>query len=119
MKKTLSLKKTSEFQRVFNRGKWFGGDLISIYVLPNHMLQSRIGIAVGKKIGKANKRNRTKRVIRAAYQTLKSKMRVGYDLLFVWRSKAIFEDLNYHIILKDMEKAFGKAGILSEEKEDA
>ncbi len=114
MKKTLSLKKAKEFQKVLHKGKWFGGTLISTYILPNHTTLNYIGLAVGKKVGKANRRNRTKRVIRAAYQGLEKNLEIGYHFLFVWRNKAVFEDLKYETIKKDMEKAFQKAGIWNE-----
>lgn len=114
MKKTLSLKKTKEFQKVLHKGKWFGGTLISTYILPNKMAYNCIGLAVGKKVGKANKRNRTKRVIRAAYQGLENNLKTGYHFIFVWRTKADFGDLKYDTIKRDMEKAFQKAGVFYE-----
>ena len=114
VKKTLSLKKTKEFQRVLNKGKWFGGTLISVYILPNRSLQNKIGLAVGKKVGKATKRNRTKRVIRAVYQSFENNLKVGYNILFVWKSKAHFEDLKYEIIQRDMKRAFDKADLFEE-----
>lgn len=114
MKKTLSLKKTKEFQKVLNKGKWFGGTLISTYILPNHMTYNCIGLAVGKKVGKANRRNRTKRVIRAVYLSLENKIKEGYHFVFVWRAKAVFEDLKFDTLKKDMEKAFQKAGVFYE-----
>lgn len=116
MKKTLSLKKTKEFQRVLNKGKWFGGTLISIYILPNRSNQNKIGIAVGKKVGKATKRNRTKRVIRAAYQAFEKDIMSGYNFLFVWRSKAEFSELSYKALLRDMERTFKKAELFKEDE---
>lgn len=88
MKKTLSLKKTKDFQKVLHKGKWFGGTLISTYILPNQMAYNCIGLAVGKKVGKANKRNRTKRVIRAAYQGLENKLktRISFHLRLAYKS---------------------------------
>ena len=117
MKRTISLKKTKEFQRVLNKGKWFGGTLISVYFLPNHGVQNFIGIAVGKKAGKATKRNRVKRVIRAVYDNLSQEIQKGYNVLFVWRSQAKFEDLKYEIVQRDLKRAFRKAGLLDENHE--
>ena len=117
MKRTISLKKTKEFQRVLNKGKWFGGTLISVYLLPNRSEKNLIGIAVGRKIGKATKRNRIKRVIRAVYDNLAQEIDIGYNILFVWRSQAKFEDLKYETMRKDMKRAFRKAGLLDENHE--
>lgn len=114
MKKTVSLKKSKEFQRVLHKGKWFGGTLISMYILPNHFKLNNIGIAVGRKVGKANKRNRVKRVIRAAYQSLEMDIKTGYNIVFTWRTKADFKELSYNVIKRDMQRAFKKAEMLSE-----
>ena len=58
MKSTLSLKKNNDFQRVLQKGKWYSGNLISIYILKNNKDINFLGIAVGKKAGKAVKRNK-------------------------------------------------------------
>lgn len=112
MKKTYSLKKPKEFQKVLNKGIWFGGNLVSIYILSNKLNKNLLGLAIGKKVGKANKRNRVKRVIRAAYKTFENDIEIGYTIVFVWRSKAKFEDLKFNIMKKDIEKSFVKAGLL-------
>ncbi len=112
MKKTLSLKEAKEFQKVLNRGKWYGGNYISSYILSNGTKNNFLGLGIGKKVGKATKRNRVKRVIRAAYMSLEEEMKVGYTILFVWRAKAKFAEFNYQEVKKDIEKAFYKAGLI-------
>lgn len=115
MKKTLSLKEPKEFQRALKKGTWYGGNLISTYILSNNTENTNvnyIGLAIGKKVGKATKRNKVKRVIRAAYLSLEKNLDKGYIFVFVWRAKAKFEDLTFLNIKKDLEKSFNKAGIL-------
>lgn len=112
MKKTLSLKEPKEFQRVINRGKWYGGNLISTYILSNNTEFNFIGVAVSKKAGKATKRNKVKRIIRAAYLELEKNINTGYTIVFVWRSKAKYEDLNFDTMKRDIERALKKAGIV-------
>lgn len=116
MKNTLSLKEPKLFQKTINKGVWYGGNLISTYILSNTGIDTEvnfIGLAVGKKAGKATKRNRVKRIIRAAYLSLESEINAtGKIFLFVWRAKAHFEDVTYDGIRKDIERAFKKAGLL-------
>ena len=112
MKKTLSLKEPKEFQKVLKKGNWYGGNLISTYILSNNDDVNFIGLAIGKKVGKATKRNKVKRIIRAAYLNLEEKILPGYTIVFVWRAKAKFENLSFDIITKDLERAFEKAGIM-------
>lgn len=47
----------------------------------------RIGITTSKKIGNAVTRNRSRRVIRAAYSQLKDSIDGNWDIVFVARSK--------------------------------
>lgn len=116
MKKTLSLKDPKAFQKAINKGTWFGGNLISTYILSDSNSKfevNHIGLAVGKKAGKATKRNRVKRIIRAAYSNIESQINTnGKIFIFVWRAKADFNDLSYEGIKRDIERAFKKAGIL-------
>ena len=117
MKKTLSLKEPKEFQKAINKGNWYGGDLISTYIISNSNNKNKtnfIGLAVGKKVGKAVKRNKIKRVIREAYYSLEDRIinEKGYTFVFVWRSKASFDNLNIDILKNDIERAFKKAGLI-------
>lgn len=112
MKKTLSLKEPKEFQLTLRKGKWYGGNLISTYILSNNKDVNLLGLAIGKKVGKATKRNRVKRIIRAAYLNIEENILEGYTIVFVWRAKAKFEDLSFNAIKRDIEKAFEKAGLI-------
>ena len=112
MKKTLSLKEPKEFQKTLKKGTWYGGNLISTYILSNNRDNNFLGLAIGKKVGKATKRNRVKRIIRAAYLNLEENLAAGYTIVVVWRAKAKFEDLTFEIMKRDLERAFDKAGLI-------
>ena len=114
MKKTLSLKDPKEFQRAIKKGSWYGGNLISTYILSNNTDFNHIGLAVGKKAGKAVKRNKIKRIIRAVYFELEEYLieEQSHTFVFVWKSKAVFSELSFEAIKRDIERAFTKAGLL-------
>ena len=111
---TFSIKESKEFQKVINKGNWFGGDYLSTYVLKNGDKSNYIGLAIGKKAGKAYKRNRIKRIIKACYTDVENNLNSGYSIVFIWKIKAKYEDLSYDGIYSDIIKAFKKAGILNE-----
>lgn len=112
MKSTLSLKKNNDFQRVLQKGKWYNGKLISIYILKNEKNINLLGIAVGKKAGKAVKRNRIKRIIREVYRQFDAEILKGNTIVIVWKSKNLYENLKFCTLKEDMVKCFSKAGIL-------
>lgn len=111
MKRIKTLKLNYEFKNVFNKGKFYIGNQIIIYIMKNRLNENRLGIAISTKIGKAHIRNRVKRVIRAAYQNNIKNTLQGYDIVIIWNKKADVIDLSYQIINKDMEKIFLNSGI--------
>ena len=113
MKNTTSIKENELFQKVMNKGTWYGGDFLSVFILKNGLEQNKIGLAIGKKVGKAYQRNKVKRYIRQAYSVLEQEMTYGYSIVFVWKSKAEYDNVDYDAIYKDVSKTLKKAGILN------
>lgn len=70
-----------------------------------------IGIAISKKVGKAVKRNRLKRLIRESYQLQRNELLQGYNFVFLWNKNQII-DCKCEQVQQDMNKLFEKAGIL-------
>ena len=87
MKNTLKLNQNRDFKRLYYRGKTMVSPVLVTYVLKNKGNLNRIGITTSKKIGKAYVRNRSKRVIREAYNQIEDQLPLGYDIVFVARSK--------------------------------
>ena len=80
----ISLKKNSDFQRLYKRGKSFVTPTLVVYAMKNKRV-SRLGITAGKKVGGAVQRNRAKRIIRAAYRKNELLLPIGYDIVIVAR----------------------------------
>ncbi len=112
MKNTISIKDEQIFQRVITKGQWYGGDFLSVYVLPSNEDNNQIGLGIGKKVGKAYKRNKVKRWIRESYTKLENNMQFGYYIVFVWKNKALYEDADFIGIDSDLKKTLKKAGII-------
>lgn len=112
MKKTLKLKKNYQFKKVLNKGKYFAGKYIDIFVLKNNKDINYIGIAVGVKIAKAVTRNRIKRLIHENYRLMENKINTGYQLVFLWKKRADISNATFDNIKKDMEENFKRIGIL-------
>ncbi len=112
MRKMKTLKKNYQFQNVLKKGKFYIGEQIIIYILKNREEVNFFGIAISKKMCHAVQRNWIKRKIRENYRLLQNDLKQGYDIVFLWNKKEPIKEANFHIIQKDMEKLFKKAGVL-------
>ena len=112
MKKTLSLKKSSDFQRILKKGTWYSGDYISMYIMPNFSNINYLGIAVSKKGLNSVERNRVKRLIRENYKNIEENLDVGYNIVVLWRSKNTFDKATYTNIELDLKKCLKKSKII-------
>lgn len=75
-----------EFERVFNEGKIFKNAHVVLYVVPNELQYSRLGLVVSKKVGNAVRRNRAKRLLREAYRLNKHLLTAHVDIIAIPRS---------------------------------
>ena len=49
--------------------------------MPNSFMYFRLGVSIGKRFGKANKRNRFKRLLREAFRTSPFRFTTGMDIV--------------------------------------
>ncbi|MBQ9375013.1 MAG: ribonuclease P protein component [Ruminococcus sp.] len=94
------LKDNKIFLRCFKKGSFVSCEYLTAYFISNKSPYNRLGISVGKKQGNAVKRNRIKRIIRAAYRLNEEKIPIGYDIVFVGRnniSEKKMQDIEYFI----------------------
>ena len=89
MQKYVSLNQNTDFQRTYYRGKSCARPALVVYAMKNRVGICRVGITTSKKIGNAVERNRSRRIIRAAYQSIFKEytLKGNYDLIFVARGK--------------------------------
>ncbi len=112
MKNTKAIKENDVFNKVINKGKWFGGDFLSCYILQNNKDYNELGIAISKKAGKAYQRNHIKRLIKESYTLFEKDLQLGFYIVFVWKTKAVYDNVSFEKINQDLEKMFNKAGLM-------
>jgi len=108
---TETLKKNYEFKNVLSKGKYYSGKCVDIYIQKNKKQINVIGIAVGTKVAKAAKRNRIKRLIRENYRLIENELKVGNNILFLWKKKSSIENATFNNIKKDIQNIFKYAEI--------
>ncbi len=79
------LRKNADFQRVRREGKSYAHPLVVLVVAPNQTGRVRVGVAAGKRIGNAVRRNRAKRRLREIMRPLLPCICPGYDLMLIAR----------------------------------
>lgn len=110
MSEYVTLKDNRDFSRLYKRGKSFVSPVLVTYVMKNKNNNLRFGITTGKKVGKAVKRSRARRVIRAAYYELYPDLKQGYDFVFVARGKNPY--VKSQTVLDAMKKQLKAADVL-------
>lgn len=71
---------------IFDAGGTGKGRFFIVRALPNGVGECRFSPIAGRKSGKANVRNRIKRLVRDIFRRNKAQLPTGYDLLFVARA---------------------------------
>jgi len=62
------LRRRPEFQQVYDRGIRAHGRLMTVFLLPQDVETTRLGIAATRKLGGAVQRNRAKRLVREVFR---------------------------------------------------
>jgi len=83
------LTRSTDFKRVRRDGRSYAHPLIVLIALTGEKPKLRIGVTAGRSVGNAVKRNRAKRLLRAAAQALISEIAPGHDLVLIARSPII------------------------------
>jgi ribonuclease P protein component len=89
MKKTFRIKKNTEFQEVFKKGKSVANRQFVVYALKRNSHENfRFGLSVSKKIGNAVIRNQIKRYLRQTLLELQHQIHKDYELIIIARKPA-------------------------------
>jgi ribonuclease P protein component len=107
-----------DFQRVYAAQKVVRAQNVVLFFAPNGMKFSRLGVSVGTKYGNAVRRNRIKRVFRAAFRHCQHSLPAGNDYVLVprmgvkeYNTAAVEQSLRGMLKKIDLpEKQSGKKG---------
>ena len=125
--KNVAIREHHLYNKAYSKGKRFVGKYVAVYVLrdlaaerlkkahPDKIYVNRLGLSVSKKIGGAVQRNRAKRLLRAAYDTVKDRLRTG-NLIVISPRTAIMSCKSTDVAA-ELELAFGTLGIFRPSQE--
>ena len=96
--KYLRLKKQTDFQKLFQKGK--RAYSISVMMVYRPSDKTYMGISVGKKHGKSVKRNKIKRLIREAFRSAVTQMQGKYSIVLIPK---VLEEYSFHTFERDIQ----------------
>ena len=105
-----TLKKNSDFRRLYNKGKSAVTPYMVVYCRKNGGPSSRVGYTVSTKLGHACVRNRVRRRLREIYRLNAHRLVPGWDMVIVARTRCVGGD--YHKMDSAFTDACGKLGLL-------
>ena len=111
MRFSSALKLNHIFQRLYRTSGYADGYLV-LYARRNRTGENRVGITVGKKLGKAHIRNRVRRRLREVYRIHEDRFQTGWDIVVVARSRAV--DAPFDRLIRSYLTLAQKAGVLVE-----
>ena len=89
MKSRCTLKKNSDFRRLYAKGKSAATPYMVVYCRRNKTGENRLGSTVSTRLGHAVARNRIRRRLRETVRLNASRLKPGWDIVLVARSRAL------------------------------
>ena len=89
------LRRPADFRRVYDRRRSVSDEWLIVYACENELPYLRLGLSVSRKMGKATRRNRLRRLYREAFRLTRHEMPTGLDLILIPRrpEPPVLEDL--------------------------
>ncbi len=110
-----TLKKNSDFRRLYSKGKSAASPYLVIYCRKNRLDHNRVGYTVSTKLGHAVVRNRVRRRLREIVRINREVLKPGFDLVLVARSRAV--DAEYKNLESTYLATCQKLGLMRERTE--
>lgn len=108
----VTLKKNSDFRRLYAKGKSAVNPYMVVYCRRNKGGVNRLGYTVSAKLGHAVVRNRIRRRLREIYRLNSPRLKTGWDIVIVARARCI--DAAYSKMELAFLDACGKLGLMRE-----
>ncbi|GJL51662.1 ribonuclease P protein component [Candidatus Nitrospira salsa] len=106
----LFIKKTQDYNQVKRMGQRVQHPLFNLMFCESQQPQSRVGIVVGRRFGKAVLRNRAKRIFRELVRAIQDDLVKGYDIVIFPKSPVLQK--KFQIVQENWKVALHRIGVL-------
>ena len=106
----LFLKKRDDFERVKREGKRFQGSLFNVVSCTSPDGETRVGIVIGRRFGKAVVRNRAKRIFRELVRKTHRLLVKGYDIIVFPKRQVLL--LKHQVLFDAWVSTMAREGLL-------
>ncbi len=104
------LANSHDFRRVREQGRCWSDSRLVLCVYPNSLDTVRVGYAVSKRIGKAVRRNRIRRLMRESVRAYGDLLDPGWDIVIIARPRVSVA--GYWDVSSSVGHLLGQAGVL-------
>jgi len=105
--KTFRLLRRSDYRRVYDEGQRRSVSLCTVFIRPNGLAHSRLGITVPARLGNAVLRNRLKRRVREVFRLLRADLPMGWD--FLVNPRPAVATVSFQALEKELQRLFCQA----------
>lgn len=115
MQRRFRLSRSTDFKRVRRSGKSYAHPLMVLVLAPSEHPGPRVGLIIHRSIGSAVRRNRAKRLLRAAIQSFLTEISSGHDLVLIGRSS--LQEASFAEVQSALSMLLQRASLLPKKNE--
>ena len=106
------LRKKTDFQSIYRRGKSVGDRFVVLFYRPNGLAYNRTGFLASKKVGNSVERNRARRLMKESYRHLQENLPGNAHFDFIIIARNTISGKKCADVEKSLLSAFRRAGVI-------
>jgi len=106
------LRKKTDFDSIYKKGKSCGDRFVVLFYRPNGLAYNRTGFLASKKVGNSVKRNRARRLMKESYRNLSDRLPQDKHYDFIIIARNTISGRKCAEVQKSLYSAFKRTGVI-------